>query len=233
MTIRAETLMFEVTRRCNMNCPHCLRGCAQNLDMSRDVVNKVLDNIDAITTLQFTGGEPSLNLPLISYIFEEIKRRNIPVTSFWMATNGKANSMELAIELLKAIPYVDDPSSCGVTISVDQFHEIENLRTNPLKFLSFYTGDKEGDIKYIINKGNAAENGVGNYEKCISDCFYFDDYDDNIISVDTIYVSANGAILGDCDVSYEEMEDYTICQAGEIRKYIEKTFCDVPVQLVS
>lgn len=232
MTIRAENLMFEVTRRCNMNCAHCLRGCAQNLDMSKEIVNKVLDDIDAITTLQFTGGEPSLNLPLISYIFEEIKRRNIPVTSFWMATNGKANSMELAIELLKAIPYVDDPESCGVTISVDQFHENENLRTNPLKFLSFYTGDKEGDIKYIIDKGNASENGIGNYQKRISDNFYFDDYDDDIVSVETIYVSADGSVLADCDVSYEEMEDYTICQAGEIRQFIEETFCNVPLQLV-
>ena len=28
-----NTVIIEVTRRCNMSCPHCLRGDAQNVDM--------------------------------------------------------------------------------------------------------------------------------------------------------------------------------------------------------
>ena len=34
MEIYVESLVIEVTRRCNMRCEHCLRGDAQNLDIS-------------------------------------------------------------------------------------------------------------------------------------------------------------------------------------------------------
>ena len=44
--IRAYNAIFEVTRRCNLSCEHCLRGDAQNLDMTKETVDKVLDHIE-------------------------------------------------------------------------------------------------------------------------------------------------------------------------------------------
>lgn len=31
-------LIFEVTRKCNLHCEHCLQGNAQNLDLSKEIV---------------------------------------------------------------------------------------------------------------------------------------------------------------------------------------------------
>ena len=46
--ICAYNAIFEVTRRCNLSCEHCLRGDAQNLDMTKETVDKVLDHIESI-----------------------------------------------------------------------------------------------------------------------------------------------------------------------------------------
>ena len=47
MEIYVNYLAIEVTRRCNMKCNHCLRGDAQNLDIS----TAVLSGIASISTL--------------------------------------------------------------------------------------------------------------------------------------------------------------------------------------
>ena len=86
--ICAYNAIFEVTRRCNLSCEHCLRGDAQNLDMTKETVDKVLDHIESIGCLTFSGGEPTLNIPIIRYIFSEIWRREIPLDSFYVVTNG-------------------------------------------------------------------------------------------------------------------------------------------------
>ena len=68
-------LVLEVTRRCNMCCAHCMRGDAQALDMNKDVIDRVIDMVDEIGYVVFTGGEPTLNLEIIRYFYDELKRR--------------------------------------------------------------------------------------------------------------------------------------------------------------
>ena len=50
-------LVLEVTRRCNMCCAHCLRGEAQNMDMQKETIDKLLDQTDSISMVTFSGGE--------------------------------------------------------------------------------------------------------------------------------------------------------------------------------
>lgn len=61
MQINVYNLVIEVTRRCNMCCTHCLRGDAQDLDISDEVLETVARNIQP-SSVTFTGGEPSLNI---------------------------------------------------------------------------------------------------------------------------------------------------------------------------
>lgn len=61
MKMKVCNLILEVTRRCNMNCAHCLRGDAQNMDADPALIPKIFDGIDDIDTITFTGGEPALN----------------------------------------------------------------------------------------------------------------------------------------------------------------------------
>lgn len=49
-------LTIEVTRRCNMACGHCLRGDAENIDLTNMDIDSVLDQTEAIGRLIVTGG---------------------------------------------------------------------------------------------------------------------------------------------------------------------------------
>ena len=224
-------LIFEVTRRCNLCCEHCLRGEAQNMDMTKETVDKVLDRVESISSLTLSGGEPTLNIPIIRYIFSEIRRREIPLGSFYVVTNGITNQMELAQLLLENISYCNEPEICGVAVSTDIFHDNDKeAETSPLHYLTFCNKDKEmGDYyggKGIIQRGRAQnfaggrkedpiigfEGGVVEYNRN-RDCLWIDG---------EFYVSAAGEICADCDLSYEMMQDYSVTTIDSLPQLIEE-----------
>ena len=49
-----DNLYFEVTRRCNMKCGHCLRGCAQKVDLTIDIVDRFL-RLNEVTSAEKMG----------------------------------------------------------------------------------------------------------------------------------------------------------------------------------
>ena len=42
MKIKTGMLAFEVTRRCNETCLHCCKGKAESIDMTKEIIDKVL-----------------------------------------------------------------------------------------------------------------------------------------------------------------------------------------------
>jgi len=66
-----DNLYFEVTRRCNMKCGHCLRGCAQKVDLTIDIVDRFLrlNEVTSIGRIGFSGGEPSLKCADCGYVY--------------------------------------------------------------------------------------------------------------------------------------------------------------------
>lgn len=71
----ANNVFIEVTRRCNMCCAHCLRGDAESIDIQEKYIDAFLDNFEKgayISSLTFTGGEISLNIPAIRYTLNAI-----------------------------------------------------------------------------------------------------------------------------------------------------------------
>lgn len=227
MEVYVNSLMIEVTRRCNMCCKHCLRGESQSLDISNETIKGIINQVDIISSVTFTGGEPTLNLEAIRYFFEEADRQGKLPSSFWLATNGKVNQLELAQILLQWYPKMDEKECCGVAVSEDPFHEINE--DNIMKGLVFYDDSKthaaEDKLNWIINEGRAKQNGIGRRERCsditaIDVDFVCEDY----IGVDFLYVSANGNIIGDCDYSYEEIDKRVETTIEDLQKYlIEKS----------
>ena len=84
--IGIENLIIEVTRRCNIQCAHCLRGAAQNLDLKKESVDNLLNQVYSISGLTFSGGEPVLNVEIIEYIVDSIIKKDIPVYNFYQQT---------------------------------------------------------------------------------------------------------------------------------------------------
>ena len=73
-----------VTLKCNHNCIYC-HASAQDqhdnkFDMDKATADKTLDTIFDSTcpfaAIEFQGGEPLLNLPIVKYIIEESRKRN-------------------------------------------------------------------------------------------------------------------------------------------------------------
>lgn len=124
----AIDVAIEVTRRCNMKCAHCLRGDAQNMDVSKETIDKFFDGFAGgayISTIVLTGGEISLNVPAVRYVLKALKSRGISVGNFYMVTNGK--SLRELKTLIRAsldwYLFCDDNEYSIITMSQDMFHE--------------------------------------------------------------------------------------------------------------
>lgn len=231
MKLELYNLIFEVTRRCNLRCEHCLRGDAQNLDLNTNIVDLVLDHVQSISILTLSGGEPTLNMPVVRYIFDEIRRRKIPLDSFFVVTNGIENQMELAQLLLEVIPYCNEPDMCGVAASMDIFHDnVRYVKKSPIHYLSFYRTNKEmGDyygMKSIIRRGRATseEFSAGRIVDPRID-FYEDmqlNRDGSLYFNSDFYVSAAGEICADCDMSYDMMKDYLVTMVEDLPYFLKE-----------
>lgn len=215
-----NSLILEVTRRCNMSCEHCLRGDAQALDMSREIVDRILEPITSIYSLVFTGGEPTLNLPIMQYTLKQIKKRKIDLGAFYICTNGKKIDLEFLKFLCELYAACNDKESCGLDVSQDQYHEKVDVRLYEA-FTFFHKENRTKPYKpeYTLCEGRASDNGIGWKYLNISDEFEVE-LDEEPRATDTVYIAANGNVTNDCDFSYEHVDD-EYCRGNVLEKSLQ------------
>lgn len=206
-------LMIEVTRRCNMDCCHCLRGDAQPCNMDLRHVEALFQHVESIATLTLTGGEPSLVPHIIDGIIDLASKHSIHIERFYMATNGMDVSDEFMMSLIKLWNYcanTDEEAGSRLDISNDGYHFYEESYFKKLSMFKF-TGKKsreDHDLydKGLIRTGRFLENynpDVSGRDHSISHYEIDDDY----ISGDAqVYLNCNGDILPDCNLSYEQQD---------------------------
>lgn len=224
-------LVIEVTRVCNLKCKHCCRGCAKKDCFSSRYLDNVFDGIDQIGILSFTGGEPLLKVRTIINILNYIKKHNIELDAFYMVHNGTIYSKRL-MEVLKDFydNYCWEKGMCGFSLSTDQFHQEEimkkKLKTYIDKYIDlsyrgfdFVFNDRK-EINSLILSGRGKRNKdiihpkYGYRKAEFLDGFFETDCDycegDNLV-----YVSANGNVISNCDLSYDIVDRYSF---GNIKK---------------
>ena len=222
----ANSVFIEVTRRCNMCCAHCLRGDAESIDIQEKYIDAFLDSFETgayISSLTFTGGEISLNIPAIRYTLKAVKERGIAIGSFYMVTNGKAvdKMADLAMASLEWWNYCDDKDdySCGLCISSDDFHEeISSESASILSGLKYNHDDKVTDFhkNYLLNEGRAKNlNTDWALKKEPRAPELMVDYTGNDkiginINEGELYLNAVGNVVVGCDWSYESQRKYRI-----------------------
>jgi len=134
-----RNLMIEVTRKCNIMCEHCLRGEPMNKNISKVYIDQLLIQVDSISTVTFTGGEPTLNVLIMNYFLNRVKELNIPISSFYIATNGVKITEEFILFCLKMYSYCDEKEFCSVDVSNDIYHSYEcDYDISLLSGLSFF-----------------------------------------------------------------------------------------------
>lgn len=115
-TVGFSSAAFEITRRCNLACEHCIRGEAQNMDMSPKVIDRFYDGISELQEIIFTGGEPLLNIEGMDYVISQSIRRNFPLYSLIFTTNGTIFNSDVRYYLERWAFYI---KSCHVRRGTD------------------------------------------------------------------------------------------------------------------
>ena len=212
--MRVNELVIEITRRCNIACQHCLRGEPENKDISNETIDKLLDGIDTIGMITFTGGEPTLAVDRIRYVYDQIVARNIELHGFYIVTNGKIASKELMhvlIDLYALIDYLDE--GCATfTVSQDQYHEDEVDPSDAIRLygaLRFFDPNHRKDkLKMLINEGRAVDSGLGERDALIDPIVIEEDDEGNPESIEgTVYINALGDVVPSCDMSYQSQAE--------------------------
>lgn len=207
MKFYPQYLSFEVTRRCNLCCEHCMRGDSQCLDMDLSYVDKVLDDIVQLHYINFTGGEPSLNNACIKAIIDKIIQRNIEVYGFDVVTNGvDSDKISELIEILdnfKPYCYGRHKSTSRLAISKDDFHKSVTLPSTDTSFDICYKKDLDG----ILDLGRARSLNTSKLDKDTDSSITYRDYGkDTLMLFNSIVVSANGDIRLTVDYEYDSQE---------------------------
>lgn len=158
-------LSIEITRRCNLSCQHCMRGEAENLDMSNEVIDQLLDRTTEIGYLGFTGGEPLLNLDGIEYFLNKMKQNNIPLKKLEIVTNGTILSERFANILKDFYRWIDQHSDGNnykvwirLGVSRDDYHIAEGADAE--KAVEFYRNRLKDLPNLAVVRHIAAENSI-------------------------------------------------------------------------
>lgn len=235
-----DSLIVEVTRKCNMACDHCLRGDAQNLNIDHSYITTLLENVSSVSSLTFTGGEPSLNVKAIRFTLEELKRLNIDVCSFYIATNGSKTSMskgftDICCDLYR---YQEDKEDCGkymLEMSDDYYHD-QDLHRQVTEHLGIYTFFRLRKNDYsrsgsLINQGRWQDGRELIVPEHLS--VDFENYDGEPRIESDLYLNTKGLITTCCDMSYENQDANFVCHVSEIMDHLEDLKVELGIEMAS
>lgn len=226
MNIVIDDLILEVTRRCNMRCPHCLRGEAENLDANPALIPQIFEDISEIGMLTFSGGEPSLNTAYITAVVDYILEHGITVNGCFIATNAKVYAPELvecvrhlyeanmgghgtkvlAERWLRLNKDEDEVPYFSIAVSGDPYHEpvpVENLMR--YRYCGFFSDIKVDDGKHILDRGRGSMLANA-FDRPIQNLNIEADDDGNSLLVSQVYVSSNGVVAADCDLPFDTLD---------------------------
>lgn len=104
-----------------MNCIHCLRGEAQNLTISTEIIDKIFEQVKDCRTISLTGGEPLLELDIINYLIDCINSSNWNTESIQITTNGTIIDKRI-IKIFEKFCNKKKNRIAYIRISADKFH---------------------------------------------------------------------------------------------------------------
>lgn len=231
MHILTPMIGIEVSRKCNLDCTHCMRGESENLSIDREVLNKFFDEVKSANKLVISGGEPFMCYDEIKDLVEIIELKNVLISKVIIVTNGTIYD-EKIYKLLK-----EHFSNISINISLDDYHlesimrkySSVNLSDNPrlhpinvneiienikLHMSSHYFGRIYGVKKYLIDIGRASylDKPKKDFEPL---GYFYTEVEENVmIAGPQIYLDSQGYIT-DGNSSYVSRNEISI---GNLRE---------------
>lgn len=115
-------LEIEITRRCNKACDHCVNGEPQNITITKEVIDKIFENVNDCDQIAIVGGEPTLELDMLEFLIERIITSDWSTKIIQVTTNGKIKDRRL-IDMLKRFCESKKGRRALVRVSNDMFHD--------------------------------------------------------------------------------------------------------------
>lgn len=234
-----SNLVIEVTRKCNMACPHCLRGDAEKISFDYKMLPNVFSGIDYIDTITFTGGEITVALPTFEKIVDYICTRNIQFENFYIKTNLKKVSKKflLLVDMLYQKAEYNDISN--LDFSFDIYHDSDEFINNYWRYKDFQEelcladyitnlNVNKKPLEYkLIYEGNATK--WFSFEDSYRKPSFFNGFfkeDDDCFCENIVYVAANGNVISDCNLSYEHIDEYAFGNNNSLYKTLKVPITD-------
>ena len=153
-------LEIQVIQSCNLNCEHCFRGKSTGKKITKEVAEKILENVKYAKSIIFSGGEVALAYEEIKMILDIIKAKEIKINSYQFITNGTIYNKKL-LDLLK-----NNFISGEINLSSDYFHDksiqekykhnLKEVLNNIRRIINHPHFKSINSLpKYLINSGNA------------------------------------------------------------------------------
>ena len=128
-----------------------MRGKAQNIDMTKDIVDAFFNSeskgyiTTSIQDICFSGGEPTLNPEIIIYTINKIIKENISVIGVSMVTNGQI----FVPEIVEAFNMFNEYRNDRVLSDIErEFANYENMQ----KILKKRNTDNHAVIMFSIDR---------------------------------------------------------------------------------
>lgn len=103
--LNAEIIL---TQKCNLSCPHCMRGCSTNKEISPEALDGFFSKICHIDQLSLGGGEITLSTNSIRLLTQKLKEHNIGVMRADFASNGLFVNDEVLDALDELKKYIEE-----------------------------------------------------------------------------------------------------------------------------
>lgn len=139
--LKIKGLGIEITRKCNRKCKHCLKGEAQDVTISKEIIDKIFTDVQECEEIILFGGEPLLEMDSIEYMVDKIIENNCTTDKIQLTTNATIRDQRIC-NILKKFCQSAENRFALLRISNDSFHNINDVKPT----LDFYNS--------IINKIN-------------------------------------------------------------------------------
>ena len=217
---KTEELVIEITRVCNRKCVHCMRGTAQKSTITKDIIDRIFQEISNCYHIALTGGEPLLAIDMIEYLVDKIILSEWNIKVFQLTTNGTIIDERIVRCLNKLCSH--KPECCSILrISGDQYHNTNQAQLAYEAYSNFPKSDKvtvliKESLNSIKFSGRAKDLVTENSEQLPKDkdfigiaVPYINQYripvKDNTIQTDLI-ICSNGNVSFSEEVSFAELD---------------------------
>lgn len=158
-----------------------MRGEAQDLTISQDILDKFFSQVEAIDTIYFSGGEPLLEIDMIDYVVDCIAKYNVDVKALSLISNGTINNEKILKVYEKFVSDGIDRTA-ELIISDDKFHDLEkskksqqfykNRNKNKNIMIADFKPLQKSDLKSLKRAGKAIDLIKKNQEELIKENYF-------------------------------------------------------------